>query len=121
MLVGKRDIDIDELIRHSKSTEEFLEYADSLVPEVFRKVPGIVGNQRYLCCIALRNTERISWDRKKEILPILFSKSKLCGYVDTIMEVNNLIDIADMNKLIEYGRRENVDVSSISKKYKRRV
>ena len=119
MIVGKRDVDINELLKHSNSTDEFLEYADSLVPLAFRKVTGIIGNQRYLCCLVFRNSERVSWDRKKQMLPILFSKSKICGYIDCVIEAGDLLDMANLDRVLEYGRKENRDVSSVCKKRKR--
>lgn len=113
MIVGKSDVSIDELLGHISSVEEFCRYSDSLVPEIFRSVAGIVGNQRYLCCLVIRNSDKVSWDTKKKVLPLFFSKSKLCGYVDYVIEAHDLLDMSSEQKIIQYGKMEGRDVSSL--------
>lgn len=116
MIVGKSDISIDELVTHISSVEEFCKYSDSLIPEIFRNVTGIVGNQRYLCCLVIRNSNKVSWDTKKKVLPLFFSKSKLCGYVDCIIEAYDLLDMSSKQKIVQYGEMEGKDVSNLFRK-----
>lgn len=116
MIVGKSDISIDELVTHISSVEEFCKYSDSLIPEIFRSVTGIVGNQRYLCCLVIRNSNKVSWDTKKKVLPLFFSKSKLCGYVDCIIEACDLLDMSSKQKIVQYGEMEGKDVSNLFRK-----
>ena len=95
MIVGISKIDAQEMAKHTKTVEEFKEYCISLVPEEFRHVKAIVGNQTYLCCLELRRNANVNWDTKKLILNTLLREVHIVGCT------NELINVADMLVYIE--------------------
>lgn len=102
MLVGKASIKMDELERHSRSAEELTEYADSLVPEEFRHNLSICYNQRYLCCVHLRKSARVSWDRKKEVIDKVLAECRIVGYTDSLIEISRLYMYVDLECVMKY-------------------
>lgn len=102
MLVGRSGIKMDELERNVHSAEELIEYADSLVPEEFRHNEKICSNQRYLCCMHLRKSGKISWDRKKEIIDKVLKGCMITGYADSLVEVSRIYMYVDLKKVLKY-------------------
>lgn len=99
MIVGKRNVDINELVRHINTAEEFVAYTDSLVPKDFRHVVAICDNQRYLCVALLRNSTLVSWEQKKAIIDSILSNVTISGYVSEIIETDHLLSICNLSRL----------------------
>lgn len=105
MIVGKTDVLVEDVEKHSKDVETFVKYAESLVPEEFRHVTAIVDNQKYLCCLILRSSKRVSWEKKKEIINDVMYSIKIVGYTENIISASALLNLADQSKLEKYGGR----------------
>lgn len=107
LLVGKIDISIAELVKHDNSIEEFIAYADSLVPKEFAHIPQILQNQRYINCLAYRKKTMINWDKKKEICNGVLRTINVSGFTDRLIEVNDLMNAVDSQVLESFYRKEN--------------
>lgn len=105
MLVGKSDVNMSELVKHTKSSEEFLNYSDSLVPEDFKHNKSIIDNQRYLCCLLLRSYSGVSWDIKKKLLDEVMPAIRIVGYTDALIDVNSLFGLVNKGKLLKYKKK----------------
>ena len=103
MIVGRADITLEDVEKHIKDVEQFINYSDSLVPEEFKHVTAIIHNQRYLCCLILRTSQRVSWDKKKEIIDNVMFGIRIVGYTDEVISARVLLDLADQEKLNKYG------------------
>lgn len=107
LLVGKIDISIAELVRHDSSVEEFISYADSLVPKEFSHLPQILQNQRYINCLLYRKKTMVNWDKKKEICNGVLRTVNVSGFTDRLIEVGNLMNMVDSRVLESFYRKEN--------------
>ena len=105
MLVGKSDVDTSELVKHTRTSEEFLMYTDSLVPYDFRHNKTIVDNQRYLCCLLLRSCDGVSWDIKKKILDDVMPAIHIVGFTDMLIDVNSLFGLINKDKLMKFKKK----------------
>ena len=103
MLVGMCDLAMIHVEEHLSSVDDFLEYADSLVPEDFRHHQAIIDNQRYVCCLVLRKNKLVPWDIKKPIIKEVMQDIKVTGYVDSLIEVTSLFGYSDRNTILKYG------------------
>lgn len=105
MLVGKSNVNLQELLAHTATAEAFIEYSDSLVPSEFRHVKAIIDNQRYLCCLLLRQSKSISWDKKKEILDCVLYDVHIVGYTNCVIEVGTLFALTNRENVNKYYRK----------------
>lgn len=99
MVIGVIDICKSKLVGHIGSVEEFIAYCDALVPQEFRHVEAIVGNQRYLCCITLRSMGNVPWDKRKEIISAVLRDTRIVGYTDTLIEAESLLRMSDIKRV----------------------
>lgn len=105
MLLGKALIDENVLKRHVSSLAEFYNYCDSLIPEDFRHVSQLRDNQRYLCTLLLRKSEKIPWEVKKDIITAVMSSTRVTGLTDSCIEVSQLYEYISKDKMEGYKRR----------------
>lgn len=105
MLVGKSYVELHDLVRHTKDVDMFKEYCDSLVPSEFKHVQAIIDNQRYLCCLVLRQAKTVDWDKKSQIIESVMRDIKIIGFTDTVVEVSTLFGLADKERILQYGRK----------------
>ena len=105
MLVGKSNIELHDLLKHIQNAETFTEYCDSLVPSEFRHVQAIIDNQRYLCCLMLRQAKTVDWSVKSQIIENVMCDIKIIGFTDMIIEVNTLFGLADKERILQFGRK----------------
>lgn len=105
MLVGKTDVDVRELEVRARDKEEFIKYSDSLIPKDFIHIKAVIDNQRYLCCLLIRASNKVSWEVKKELLDRIMPEISIVGFTDTLIEVNTLFGIANMDKVEKYYRK----------------
>lgn len=104
MLVGKINIDVEKLKKNTYSKEMFCAYCDSLVPAEFRHRKEIINNQRYICCLVMRNSKLISWDVKKPLINEVMKGLRITGYTDTLLEVGSLFDYTDVKRVNKFRR-----------------
>lgn len=103
MLVGKIDVSLQEVERHAHTAEELIAYSDSLVPSEFKHCEAIIGNQRYVCCLILRNSKSWTWQHKKEIMSQVMAVAKIVGYTDSLIEVGTVYGLVNQIKVNKYG------------------
>lgn len=105
MLVGCSNITSEDVSTHSKSVETLFKYADSLVPEEYRNCAGIRDNQRYMCCMLLRKSTTVSWDKKKALLNEALPQIRISGLADSIVSVELLSRYADRKRLDSFLKK----------------
>ena len=105
MIVGRSDVSILEVERHSKDVKTFIQFADSLIPQEFRNVLAIQQNQRYLCCLILRKSKSISWDKKEALITEVLAQVRITGFVDNIISAEDIWTFVDKEKLNKHIRR----------------
>lgn len=106
MIVGKISVEEEDLVQHVNTSQEFMDFCASLVPQEFRHVQGIIENQEYYCCLLLRQVQQLSWPKKREIINSVMSKVRIVGYVDSVIEVSNLWDDVDVRRIQAFKERE---------------
>lgn len=105
MLLGKSLIDENVLKTKLGSLEIYYNYCDSLIPEEFRHIEQLKYNQRYLCTLVLRKSERIPWDMKKDIIVAVMSETRVAGLTDSCIELSQLHEYISRDKMEKYKRR----------------
>lgn len=104
MIVGKKDIVINELIKHTKSIEDLIEYSNSLIPKEFLHLKSIQDNQLYYLLLLLKKSN-ITYEKKKELSELFVNISPI-GYTDTIVPLDILINRVSLSKIRKYYRKE---------------
>lgn len=99
MIIGVADIPESEITKHIQSVEEFCVYCEQLVPEEYRHIKAIVDNQKYYCCLILRQITGISWPKKRGLINVVMSSVQIVGYVDSVVEVSVLNDMVNRERL----------------------
>lgn len=107
MLLGKAIIEEAELGRHIASKEEFYLWCDNMIPEEFRHVKEIRDNQRYLCTLILRKSDKVAWDKKKDLIISILTETRVTGLTDSCIEVSQLSDYIGRPLMEKYLRRMN--------------
>lgn len=105
MIVGKSGTTEDEVFEHSGSYEQLIAFSDSLIPEEWRHVQAIVGNQRYVCALLLRKCRRVKWEKKKPIIERILSECSIVGYSDTLYDAKSIWAELNVDKVQEYYER----------------
>lgn len=105
MIVGNGSITIADVESHSASADVLIEYSDSLIPEEYKHIKEIRDNQRYLCCLLLRQSSTVPWDRKKEILDRVLYDTRITGFTDSVVEARSVWDFVDRSRLEMYRRK----------------
>ncbi|MDE5639923.1 MAG: hypothetical protein K2I47_09130, partial [Odoribacter sp.] len=69
------------------------------MPEEYRHVRAIVDNQKYYCCLVVRQIAGIAWPKKRELINAVMRDVQIVGYVDCVIEVSILNDMVDRQRL----------------------
>lgn len=102
MIIGSSSVNNAELIKCSKSYDDFLAYCKKLVPQEFRHVDVIINNQCYFCALKLRSCKEVSWEVKKPLCNEVLRKHQICGGLNEIIEVGNLLTIVNIQRLKDF-------------------
>lgn len=102
MIVGTKDIDLEELRRSAKDATSLINYAESLVPRVLRHHVAIVNNQKYLVALYLRNMNSIPYKRRINLCEELLAEVSVTGVINTIIDFNDILTSINIDELIDY-------------------
>lgn len=102
MLVGKINVELNELERRANNVENFIAYSDSLVPDMFSHVHAIISNQRYVCCLILRRSKNVPWDTKNALIDTVMAGVSIIGFSDQLIEASSLWSLVDRDKVDQY-------------------
>lgn len=106
MVVGKVDVDIKELVRHTATFEEYRDYCATLIPSAFRHVSSLVDNQCYVCFLKLRNSKDVSWDFKKSFGNEIMRKISVTGIMSSLIEAEGLLQFANIERVQAFKKGE---------------
>lgn len=104
MIVGNSNITIEDVVNHSRSYEELIEYSDSQIPIEWRHITEIVNNQRYVCALLLRKSN-VKWDKKKPIIDRIMSEVTIVGYTNTLYDAKAIWGELDVKEVQSYYER----------------
>ena len=102
ILVGNKEINLEELKRKSVSYGTLDSYCLSLVPKYIRHNQTIVNNQKYLVALYLRRIESIPYKKRMDLCEHLLHNVRVTGVTTTILDFNDIIMETDIEKLIKY-------------------
>jgi hypothetical protein len=72
----------------------------SLVPKQFRQHEAIINNQKYYLALKLREETKIKYNTRVKLTTALLEGVYITGTINTFMEVQELFDYVDFDKLM---------------------
>lgn len=102
MIVGCKDIDLEELRKSAKDATSLIHYAENLVPRILRHHVAIVNNQKYLVALYLRNIKSIPYKRRIDLCEELLTEVSVTGVINTIIDFNDILMSINIDELIDY-------------------
>lgn len=102
MVVGTKDIDIQEVNRVIQRKEDIIEYAINLVPRIIRHNTEIVNNQRYYLALLIRKNESIRFYNRMSICNKLIKDIEIFGVANEIVDFEELISKCNVTELLRY-------------------
>lgn len=102
MLVGSKDINLDDLKVASSSDRQLEEYAISLVPKCIRHMEKVIDNQKYLLALYLRDMSSISYTIRKQRCENLIKGISITGVINTVIDFEDVLLEVDMDLLVMY-------------------
>ena len=108
MLVGTKEINLEELKHKAVNYGTLDTYCMDLVPKYIQHVQAIVDNQKYLVALYLRRINSISFNRRVELCEHLLKDVRVTGVTSTVLDFNDIMAETDIEKLLRYilQRRE---------------
>lgn len=105
MIVGTTEVKVEQVEKVSHSVSEFISFAESLVPEEFRQCKAIVDNQKYICCLILRKSKLLDWDKKNRIIEEVLKDTRVMGNANELVSITKIYSLIDREVVSEYLRR----------------
>lgn len=101
MLLGSKRINEEALRKASHSIEGLRAFSDGLVPKPFDKVQEIIMNQRYYTGLFYRSLKGVRlYKGKGELIEDFLTDVRICGKVNTIADIEDLLLEVDVNLLL---------------------
>lgn len=91
MIVGTTKVEVSDLVKHTKSVDDFRNYCIHLVPDKYRHLQAVVNNQIYICCLCLRKCDAVAWDTKKEILRKCMQDIRIVGCTNELIDFDDIL------------------------------
>ena len=85
MIVGNSSLSVEDVVNHSGSYEELVQFSDSQIPDEWKHIQAIVDNQRYVCALLLRRSS-VKWEHKKGIIDRIMSEVTILGYPNVLYD-----------------------------------
>lgn len=102
MIVGTKDIDAADVLRHCKDVETLRHYSELLVPRVIRHDRRIVSNQKYCVAMIVRDLKSIPYARRKELYEGLLEDVSIFGVANMWYDFDDIMAEIDIDKLARY-------------------
>ena len=111
MIVGCKDIPLNDLRRACSSHESLLSFALGLVPTPLRHLPQITDNQKYLVALYVRSLQSIDWQKKKYLCENLLMGVSVKGVSDVIYDYTDILAAIDPGAFKRYLEEASSDAS----------
>lgn len=102
MIVGTKNVPLDELRENATSVERLIRFSDNLVPRILRHDKRITDNQRYLVALLLRNITSIQFYKRQELAEELVKDIKITGVSNLLFDYEDLLMNSNIPKLQKY-------------------
>jgi len=102
LLVGNSKVTVLDIERNCWDVDSFIKYSDSLIPEEFRSVQAIVDNQRYLNCLLLRKSKKLSFEQKNKILNEIMKNISIVGYCNEVEDISAVYSLVNEKLVSKY-------------------
>lgn len=99
MIVGTKDIDAADVLRHCKDVETLRNYSELLVPRIIRHDRRIVSNQKYCVAMIVRDLKSIPYARRKELYEGLLEDVSIFGVANMWYDFDDIMAEIDIDKL----------------------
>jgi hypothetical protein len=100
MLVGTKQIPINDLAKKCTSVDDLVKYSISLVPRFARHIDEIVDNQKYLVAVKVRDIVGLPYKFKKILTEGLLKGVVVRGTVNTVVDMEDLLTSIDMDEFM---------------------
>lgn len=107
MLIATTNIDIDKCFELKSDADKLHEYVMSIIPDKYKHVSAIIGNQKYYINCMMFKSRFHSIEEKRELSNTLMIHSKVAGVMNTFVTVSELEVLVDRDMVEEY-RKENI-------------
>lgn len=95
MVIGSKNL--TTLYRHLGNLEE---YSISLIPRLFSNNREIINNQKYFVALGVRNLSFLDYNTRVDLCNKLLEDIYLTGSLDEFIEIAELYDFVDFNRLL---------------------
>lgn len=102
MLIATTNVDINKCFGLSNNKDELDKYIESLVPEKYRHISAIIGNQRYYINCRMFESREHSIDEKRDLSNMLMLHVRVAGLLGSFVTVTELEGFIDKDLVAEY-------------------
>lgn len=102
MIVGTKNINLEELAEHVTVSGTLDAYCMSLVPKYLQHWPEIIMNQKYLVALHIRLLESIPYSVRKEQSEALLDGVHITGIPTQLVDMDDIVCLANVDNLIRY-------------------
>lgn len=102
MIVGTKDINLEELAKHVKRYDTLETYCLSLVPKYLQHWSEIVMNQKYLVALSIRKLEAIPYKVRKDTSERLLKGIHITGVPTHLVDIDDMMCMVNVDNLMRY-------------------
>lgn len=108
MLIATTHVYINKCFELVNDKDELDRYIESLIPEKYKHVSSIIGNQRYYINCRMFESREHSIDEKRALSNVLMLHVRVAGLLGSFVTVTELEGFVDKDLVAEYREESKV-------------
>lgn len=101
MVIGTRNVSLDELKQYSDNTSELLRVVERMVPSWARHIRPVVDNQRFYVATLLRRAYSIPYKKRMSMAECLISGIRVRGVMSGFTPITDIVATCNKEALLE--------------------
>lgn len=101
MIIGEKNLNIDELKVALKTRATLNKYIMSKVPRILQHHQQIVENQKYLTALHIRNMKELNFNHRMNIVNEMIEEVSINGAINTLYDLEDIIASVDFDLLLK--------------------